>query len=70
LSNTSEAIGGQNGVYFITVNQVSALPSAAVDLEGQRKALQNQMKQYAGYSTMESLKKATKIVDKRREAGY
>ncbi|MFN6373793.1 MAG: peptidylprolyl isomerase [Chitinophagia bacterium] len=70
LSNTSEAIDGQNGVYFITVNQVGALPSAAVDLEGQRKALQNQMKQYAGYSTMESLKKATKIVDKRREAGY
>jgi peptidyl-prolyl cis-trans isomerase D len=70
LSNTSEAIDGQNGVYFITVNQVGALPAAAVDLEGQRKALQNQMKQYAGYSTMESLKKATKIVDKRREAGY
>ena len=70
LSNTSEAIDGQNGVYFITVNQVGALPSAAVDLEGQRKALQSQMKQYAGYSTMESLKKSTKIVDKRREAGY
>ena len=70
LSNTSEAIDGQNGVYFITVNQVGALPSAAVDLEGQRRALQSQMKQYAGYSTMESLKKSTKIVDKRREAGY
>lgn len=70
LSNTSEAIDGQNGVYFITVNQVGALPSAAVDLEGQRKALQSQMKQYAGYSTMESLKNSTKIVDKRREAGY
>ena len=70
LSNTSEAIDGQNGVYFITVNQVGALPSATVDLDGQRKALQSQMKQYAGYSTMESLKKSTKIVDKRREAGY
>jgi peptidyl-prolyl cis-trans isomerase D len=70
LSNTSGAIDGQNGVYFIRVDQVGALPSAAVDLNGQKKALEGQIKQYAGYSTMESLKKSTKIVDKRREAGY
>jgi peptidyl-prolyl cis-trans isomerase D len=70
LSNTSSAIDGQNGVYFIRVDQVGALPSAAVDLNGQKKALEGQIKQYAGYSTMESLKKSTKIVDKRREAGY
>lgn len=70
LSNTSGAIDGQNGVYFIRVDQVGALPSAAVDLNGQKKAMEGQIKQYAGYSTMESLRKSTKIVDKRREAGY
>lgn len=70
LSNTSDLIDGQNGVYFIKVNQVGALPSAGVDLVGQKKALEAQIKQFAGYSTMESLKKSMKIVDKRREAGY
>jgi vancomycin permeability regulator SanA len=32
--------------------------------------MESQIIQYAGYSTMESLRKSTKIVDKRREAGY
>jgi hypothetical protein len=52
------------------VNQVGALPSSAIDFVGQKKALESQMKQFAGYSTMESLKKSMKIVDKRRDAGY
>jgi peptidyl-prolyl cis-trans isomerase D len=70
LSNTSDAIEGQNGVFYIRVEKVGALPSAAVDLNGQKKGMEAQIKQYAGYSTMESLRKSTKIVDKRREAGY
>ena len=70
LSNTSDLIDGQNGVYYISVNQVGALPSAAVDFAGQKKSLEAQIKQFAGYSTMESLKKSMKIVDKRRDAGY
>jgi peptidyl-prolyl cis-trans isomerase D len=70
LSTISEVIEGQNGAYFIKVNQVGALPNAMVDLNGQKKAIEQQMKQFAVYSTMESLKKSTKIVDKRREAGY
>ena len=70
LSTISEVIEGQNGAYFIKVNKVGALPSATVDLNGQKKAIEQQMKQFAVYSTMESLKKSTKIVDKRREAGY
>lgn len=70
LSTISEVIEGQNGAYFIKVNQVGALPSATVDFNGQKKAIEQQMKQFAVYSTMESLKKSTKIIDKRREAGY
>lgn len=70
LSNISEVIEGQSGAYFIKVNRVGALPNATVDLVGQKKAIEQQMKQFAVYSTMESLKKSTKIVDNRREAGY
>ncbi|MEY3058996.1 MAG: hypothetical protein RL000_348 [Bacteroidota bacterium] len=70
LSSISEVIEGQNGAYFIKVNQVGALPSAIVDINGQKRAIEQQMKQFAMYSTMESLKKSTTIVDKRREAGY
>ncbi|MEY5045870.1 MAG: hypothetical protein RL713_1095, partial [Bacteroidota bacterium] len=70
LSTISEVIEGQNGAYFIKVNQVGALPNAMVDINGQKRAIEQQMKQFAVYSTMESLKKSTKIVDKRREAGY
>lgn len=69
-SAVSGAIEGQNGVYFIKSDNVGALPTPAVDLLGQRKAMEAQMKQYASYSTMESLRKSMKIVDKRREAGY
>ena len=70
LSTISEVIEGQNGAFFIKVNQVGAVPSASVDINGQKRAIEQQMKQFAVYSTMESLKKSTKIVDKRREAGY
>ena len=70
LSNTSEAIAGQSGVFYIKTNNVSSLPSSAVDIDTQKKTLESQLKQYAGYSTMDALKKSAKIVDKRRESGY
>lgn len=70
LSNISKAIDGQNGVFFVSVNQIGSLPSSVVDVSAQQKAINNQLRQYAGYSTMEGLKTATKIEDKRREAGY
>ena len=70
LSTVSEVIEGQNAAYLIKVKQVGALPNPMVDVSAQRAAIQQQLKQYAGYSTMEALKKSTKIVDKRREAGY
>jgi peptidyl-prolyl cis-trans isomerase D len=70
LSNISEVIEGQSGAFFIKVKQVGAVPNASVDFVGQKRAIEQQMKQFAVYSTMEALKKSTKIVDKRREAGY
>lgn len=70
LSTVSDAIAGQNGVYYIKVNNVASIPSTSVDTEAQKKALESQMKQYAGYSTIEALRKSAKIVDKRRESGY
>ena len=70
LSNVSEVIEGQSGAFFIKVNQIGAVPSASVDFVGQKRAIEQQMKQFAVYSTMEALKKSTKVVDKRRQAGY
>ena len=70
LSTISDAIAGQNGVFYISVNNVSSLPSSAVDLTSQKKTLESQLKQYAGYSTMDAIRKSAKIVDKRRESGY
>lgn len=70
LSNISDIIDGQNGLYFVRVNQLGTIPSSFVDLQSQKKAVEAQLKQFATYSTLESLKKSIKIVDKRREAGY
>ena len=69
-SSVSTAIEGQNAVYFIKAENSGALPGPTVDLAGQKKATESQMKQYAAYSTMESLRKSMKVVDKRRDAGY
>jgi hypothetical protein len=70
LSNTSDVIDGQNGVFYISVNQTGTIPSASVDLQGQKSSMEAQIKQIASYSTLESLKKSAKIVDNRRAAGY
>jgi peptidyl-prolyl cis-trans isomerase D len=70
LAKVSSPIDGQTGVFAIDTKQTSVLPSAATDLTTQRVAMQLQMKQYATYGTIEALKKAAKIVDKRRQAGF
>lgn len=70
VAKTSQVIDGQNGIYYISVNNISAVASAPIDFASQKKTIESQMKQYAAYSTFESLKKATKIVDKRSAAGY
>ena len=70
VSKTSQVIDGQNGIYYISVNNISSVSSAPIDFAKEKKTIESQMKQYASYSTFESLKKATKIVDKRSAAGY
>ena len=70
ISKTSQIIDGQNGIYYISVNSVSTTPSTPIDFAQEKKMAEAQLKQYASYSTFESLKKAMKIVDKRSAAGY
>lgn len=70
LSTTSDMIDGQAGVYYIKVEQVGALQNPFVDLAAQKKAMETQLKQYATYSTLESLRKSAKVDDKRSDAGY
>ena len=66
----SAPIEGTNGVFVVKVNQIGALAAANANLEMQKKSQEMQLKQYASYSTIESLRKAAKIKDTRREAGY
>ena len=69
-SKVSGPIEGTNGVYYVKVNQIGALPNAMANTEQQRKALETQLRQYANFSTLEALRKAADIKDTRRDAGY
>lgn len=69
-ANVSAPIEGTNGVFIVKVNSIGALPAANANLEMQKKSQEMQLKQFASYSTIESLRKAAKIKDTRREAGY
>jgi len=69
-ASVSAPIEGTNGVFVVKVNQSGALPAANANLEMQKKTQEMQLKQFASYSTLESLRKAVKIKDTRREAGY
>lgn len=70
LNKVSDPIDGTNGVFLIKVNQQSVPPSANIDVNMQKKAQEAQLRQYASFSTLESLRKSAKIVDTRREGGY
>lgn len=70
LGKVSEPIDGNNGVYLLKVESIGAVSAANADVMMQKRAMESQMKQYAGFSTMESLRKAANIKDTRREAGY
>jgi peptidyl-prolyl cis-trans isomerase D len=69
-SKVSAPIEGTNGVFVVKVNQTGALPAANANLDMQKKSQEMQLKQFASYSTLESLRKAATIKDTRREAGY
>ena len=66
----SGPIEGTNGVYWVKVNSIGALPNPMANTDQQRKALEAQLRQYAGFSTTDALKKAAVIKDTRHEAGY
>lgn len=63
----SPAIAGEMGVYVIKVNNISATSNPDFDAEQQRQALQMQMKNNAGYRSIDILQKAATIKDFRRE---
>jgi peptidyl-prolyl cis-trans isomerase D len=69
-AKVSAPIEGTNGVYYVKVNQIGALPNAMANTDQQRKALETQLRQYATFSTMEALRKAADVKDTRRDAGY
>ena len=66
----SAPVAGNSGVFAVQVNSVGAVSSLGIDPEGQRKAMVQQLRQYASYGAFESLKKSATIKDTRREAGF
>ena len=61
----SEPIAGNAGVYIVKAEGVRAVPNTTMDVEGLRKQMENQQKQMGGYRSMEALKKAADVSDKR-----
>jgi peptidyl-prolyl cis-trans isomerase D len=67
----SGLIEGQTGVFAVKTNSIGALPNiSGGDLENQRRTMVAQLKQYSAYGSFEALKKAAKIEDTRRAAGF
>lgn len=66
----SALIEGSSGVYAVKVNNIGALSNLGIDPEAQRKALVQQLRQYAAYGAFEALRKSATIKDTRREAGF
>jgi peptidyl-prolyl cis-trans isomerase D len=67
----SGLIEGQTGVFAVKTNSIGALPNiSGGDLENQRRTMMAQLKQYSAYGSFEALRKAAKIEDTRRAAGF
>ncbi|HEX5669194.1 MAG TPA: peptidylprolyl isomerase [Chitinophagaceae bacterium] len=69
-AKVSGLIEGQSGVFAVKTNSIGALPNLAADVETQRKNMQMQMRQFTTYGSFDALKKAAKIEDTRRAAGF
>ncbi|GAO42266.1 peptidylprolyl isomerase [Flavihumibacter petaseus] len=61
----SAPIAGNMGVFVIKTDNVSALPDGGVNIEDQRKAMMLQVRQMAGYRSVEALKKNADVKDER-----
>lgn len=63
----SEPIAGNTGVFVIKAERVSAVAGAIPNAEELRKQMVMQLKQMGGFRSMEALKKAADITDKRAD---
>lgn len=63
-SKVSDPIFGEMGVFYIKVNNISALPSAGLDIKTQQQMAAQQI-QRARYMVIETLKRAADITDNR-----
>lgn len=69
-AKVSGPIEGTNGLFWVKVNSIGALPNAMANSEQQRKSMEAQLRQYANFSTTDALRKAADVKDTRRDAGY
>jgi peptidyl-prolyl cis-trans isomerase D len=63
----SPAISGNGGVYFIKVNNVSAVSNPNMDIQQQRFMQEQQMRQIVNYRLVESMRKLATIKDNRAD---
>ncbi|ULQ55628.1 SurA N-terminal domain-containing protein [Flavihumibacter rivuli] len=61
----SAPVAGNSGVFVIKVDNVSAMPDAGINLDEQRKAMMNQLRQMGGFRSMEALRKSAVVKDDR-----
>lgn len=65
LNKTSAPIAGTNGVFVIKTEQVFTKANPAIDYKVQRQQIENGLKNMFAYRSIEALKKAATIKDKR-----
>jgi peptidyl-prolyl cis-trans isomerase D len=64
-TKVSAPIIGEVGVFYIKVNNITALPNAAIDVKQLQEQARTQQSRMGGYMLMETLKKTADIVDNR-----
>ena len=65
LTKVSAPIAGTTGVFVIKTEQVFAKPNPAIDYKTQRQQIENGLKNTLAYRSIDALKKAATIKDKR-----
>jgi peptidyl-prolyl cis-trans isomerase D len=63
-TKVSDAIAGEIGVFYVKVNNITALPNAAIDIKQQQQAM-SQQSRMSGYMIIETLKKNADVTDNR-----
>ena len=65
LNKVSPPIPGNSGVFLVKTEQVFSRPNPAADYSAQRQQMENAMKNILAYRSLDALKKAATIKDKR-----